>query len=142
MPPDPVETTMAAPETITVYFDGLCPVCSREVTLYRWLDRRERIRWLDLAGADDVLDAEMFTLDAALEQLHVRDANGSLHLGFDAHLLMWQRLIGFRTLSRWLKRWPIVRNVAEHAYRAFTRRRPGRLLRERRLRHAGEYGHD
>jgi predicted DCC family thiol-disulfide oxidoreductase YuxK len=110
---------------ITVYFDGYCPVCSREVALYRRLDRHARIRWLDLAGPTDVLRDAGFSLTAALDLLHVRDVDGGLRIGLDAHLLMWERLPGLRWLAWAVRRHAGLRRVLEAAYRAFTRRRPG-----------------
>jgi predicted DCC family thiol-disulfide oxidoreductase YuxK len=115
---------------ITVYFDGHCAVCSREVALYRRLDRRTRICWLDLAGPTDVLHDAGFSLAAALDLLHVRDADGSLRIGLDAHLLMWERLPGLHWLARAVRRHAGLRRRLETVYLAFTRRRPG-LARRR-----------
>lgn len=112
---------------ITVYYDGLCPVCSREVAVYRRLDRPGHIRWQDLATrSDDLLD-----LDAAYRLLHVRDTDGVLHVGFAAHLLMWQRLPGFRLLAWTLRRCRPSAYVVERIYLWLTARRPG-LARHQR----------
>lgn len=118
---------MSANRSITVYFDGLCPVCSREVNVYRRLDRHQGICWQDLArGSDDSLD-----LDAAYRLLHVRDADGELHVGFAAHLLMWQRLPGFRLLAWILGRCRPSAYIAERIYLWLTARRPGLARRQR-----------
>lgn len=115
---------------ITVYFDGQCPVCNREVALYRRLERRGRIAWCDLAGPGEPLQGEAFTLSAALELLHAKDAEGVVHVGLDAHLLMWQRLPGWRALAWMLRRWPTARKPVEALYLTLTKRRPG-LVRRR-----------
>ena len=112
---------------ITVYYDGLCPVCSHEVATYRWLDRRGRIRWQDLAASPD----DLFDLEAAYRLLHVRDCEGVLHVGFAAHLLMWHRLTGFRLLAWVLRRCRTGAHVAEHIYMWLTARRPGLVRRQR-----------
>jgi predicted DCC family thiol-disulfide oxidoreductase YuxK len=119
-------------EPITVYFDGECPVCSREVALYRRLPHRAPIFWLDLAAPGDPLRGENFDLGAALELLHVKDGAGRLHVGLDAHLLMWQRLPGLHVLAGTLARWPGVRRPFESLYLAFTRHRPGLVRRRAR----------
>jgi len=44
------------PETIpalTVYFDGACPLCRREIAHYRSRDRAARIAFLDIAADRD-----------------------------------------------------------------------------------------
>ena len=115
---------------ITVYFDSQCPVCSREVALYRRLERRGRIAWRDLAGPGHLLRGEPFSLAAALELLHVKDGRGAVHVGLDAHLLMWQRLPVLKALAWALCRWPAARRPFEAMYIAFTKRRPG-LVRRR-----------
>lgn len=113
-------------EPVTVYYDGLCPVCSREVAMYQRLDRPRQIRWQNLlAGAVDSID-----LDAAYRLLHVRDADGQLHVGFAAHLLMWERLPGFRLLAWTLRRCHPGAWVAERTYLWLTARRPGLARRQ------------
>jgi len=119
---------MPTHESITVYYDSECPVCSREVDVYRKLDRPGRIRWHDLGNhAGDLPD-----LDAAYELLHVRDARGVLQVGFAAHLLMWQHLPAFRLLAWTLRRCRPSAYIAERIYLWLTARRPG-LMRRRRM---------
>lgn len=37
---------------LQVYFDGACPVCSREAATLRRLDRAGQIHWVDIAAPD------------------------------------------------------------------------------------------
>lgn len=118
---------MSDDRPITVYFDGLCPVCSREVAVYQRLDRAGHIRWQSLAnGREDSID-----LDAAYRLLHVHDSDGVLHIGFAAHLLMWQRLPGFRLLAWTLRGCRPSAWAAERIYLWLTARRPGLVRRQR-----------
>lgn len=110
---------------ITVFFDGLCPVCSREVRLYRRLQRRGAIRWRDLAADPEVLRDEPFGLAEALTLLHVRDGAGTLRIGLDAHLCLWANLPGFRWIAQLVRRSAAIRRLSESIYLDFTRRRPG-----------------
>jgi predicted DCC family thiol-disulfide oxidoreductase YuxK len=123
----PAERAMGA---ITVYYDGLCPLCGREVALYRRLVAPGTVVWRDLAGDPRVLRYEPFGMDAALALLHVRDADGALHVGLPAHLVLWERLPALRGLARGLRRCAFARRVFERFYLAFTARRPG-LRRDR-----------
>jgi predicted DCC family thiol-disulfide oxidoreductase YuxK len=116
---------------LTVFYDGFCPVCSREVASYQRLQLTTSIAWLDLAGSVDVLETEDFTLDQALALLHVKDAQGNVHVGLAAHLLLWQHLPGFRWLSVLLRRSRLLQTVCNRAYLFFTRHRPGLKLRAR-----------
>lgn len=110
---------------ITVFFDGLCPVCSREVRLYRRLHAPGAILWRDLASAEDLLQQESFGLADALALLHVRDADSTLRIGLAAHLCMWQRLPGFRVIVAVLRLFPALMAPLDAIYRYFTARRPG-----------------
>jgi predicted DCC family thiol-disulfide oxidoreductase YuxK len=124
---------MPSTAPITVFFDGACPVCRREVALYRRLAAPGAVCWTDIAPPD-ALRHETFGLDAALTLLHVRDGDGALRIGLDAHLLLWARLPGSRTLARVLVRSAPLRRVADAGYRWFTARRPG-LVRRQAARH-------
>lgn len=35
--------------TVEVFYDGQCPLCLREIKLLRWMDRKNRIRFTDIA---------------------------------------------------------------------------------------------
>ena len=114
---------------LTVFYDGFCPVCSREVASYRRLALTTPITWLDLSGSADVIKTEAFTLEQALVLLHVKDAQGNLHIGLAAHLLLWQHLPGFKWLSALLEWNRPLQTLCNHVYQFFTRHRPGLKLR-------------
>lgn len=116
--------------TLTVFFDGHCPLCRREVAVYRRLAPTAAIRWHDIASDAPEAGRDGFDLDAALNLLHVRDADGALRIGLAAHLCLWQELPGWRYLVAPLQRCAMLYRLSDAAYRIFTRWRPG--LRRRR----------
>lgn len=79
----------------TVYFDGGCPVCSREVAMYRRQPGADAVQWVDVAncGVCD-LGADL-TREAAMARLHLRRPDGSLVSGAQAFTSLW------RVLPRW-----------------------------------------
>ena len=84
----------------TVYFDGLCPVCSREVETYQQLRGGDAINWVDASRCDA---AELSTgLDRAyaLRRLHVRSADGTLLSGAAAFVEIWRHLPAFAWIAR------------------------------------------
>ncbi|MDL1869360.1 DUF393 domain-containing protein [Gammaproteobacteria bacterium PRO6] len=127
-----MEAGMAA---ITVYYDGQCPLCGREVALYRRLVAPAAVCWRNLADGPAVLRGEGFDLAAALALLHVRDASGALQVGLAAHLVLWERLPLLHHLARALRRHARARRCFERIYLWFTAHRPG-LRRRRREGHA------
>lgn len=107
---------------LTVYYDGGCPLCSREIATYQSLPGAERLRWEDVAQADEQIAPDLVRSDA-LARMHVRTANGQLVQGAHAFALMWQAL----PKTRWLGRLAATRPalwVLEPAYRAFLKLRP------------------
>lgn len=152
----PSTSTAPAP---CVYFDGACPLCSKEIATYRTTRGGDQLQWVDANGCDEAALGPALNRSAALARLHVRLADGTLLSGAAAFVAIWQRLPAFRALA-WLARVPGVLLVMEGAYRAFLWIRPlwrtapvakegllnawptwpTELRRELRTDHAGEAG--
>ena len=106
---------MAEPPA-TVFYDGACPVCSREIGAYRRLADGASLRFVDVARElPEGLDRE-----AALRRLHLRLPDGRLVSGAAAFAEIWRRVPGFAWLGR-VVGWAPVTPVAELAYRGFLR---------------------
>ncbi|WP_240756880.1 thiol-disulfide oxidoreductase DCC family protein [Roseicella aquatilis] len=103
---------------VTVFYDGACPVCSREIAFYRGRAGAEALCWVDVSReAPAGLDRA-----AALARLHARLPDGRLVSGAAAFAEIWRRVPGFRRLGR-LVAWGPVAPLAEAGYRAFLRLR-------------------
>jgi demethoxyubiquinone hydroxylase (CLK1/Coq7/Cat5 family) len=134
---------------LTVYFDGACPVCSREIATYRRQAGAEACTWVDVSACESAALGQDLSREQALARMHVRRADGTLVSGAAAFAQMWQSLPATRWLGR-VAGWPPVTAVLELAYRAFLRvrrawRRPAggalaRLPGDLRSDHAGETG--
>lgn len=110
----------AAP--MTVLYDGACPLCRREIGLYRGLHATAPLHFEDVSDTAAVVP-EGVTRDQLMARFHVRQANGSLLSGAQAFLAMWAVLPGWRWLAR-LGRVPGAAWLMEQAYRAFLYLRP------------------
>jgi predicted DCC family thiol-disulfide oxidoreductase YuxK len=110
------------PDNVTVYFDGSCPLCTKEIGLYKNADGAERITFCDVSRADSALPADL-TPAAAMARFHVRGADGQLESGAAGFALLWSSLPRWRWLGRIVSVTP-VRAVAELAYRGFLTIRP------------------
>jgi predicted DCC family thiol-disulfide oxidoreductase YuxK len=97
-----------------VIYNGSCPICSREVDMYRRRTEKagEAVDYLDLNVA--ALQAYGLTEDDAARSFHVVK-NGQLIEGVDAFRALWKRTPGFRWLA-WLVGLPVVRPVARAVY--------------------------
>jgi predicted DCC family thiol-disulfide oxidoreductase YuxK len=107
-------------QSVTVWFDGNCPLCRREIALMRRLDRRGAIRFLDVAngegGACPVDRADLLARFHAME-------DGRLLVGAAAFAAMWRAIPLLRPIGL-LARNRVVLAGLESAYRQFLRFRP------------------
>lgn len=116
--------TLAASSTeISVYFDGLCHLCSREIRHYQKMNGAERIRFVDITDA--AFDAAGEGLDpvAVHRHLHAREKDGSLKTGVDAFFCIWNQLPALRFLVPIARFAPIYYTLV-FLYAAFARVRP------------------
>lgn len=106
---------------LTVYHDGACPLCQREIPVMRRLDRREAIDFVDVA---DPANAGVCPLDPAdlLARFHAVEG-GKLLSGAAAFATMWRAIPLLRPLGLAAKLPPILW-LLERAYRGFLRVRP------------------
>lgn len=114
--------------TVTVWHDGGCPLCRREIALMRRLDRHQRISFVDVQDG-----ASQCPLDRAslLARFHAEE-NGQMLSGAAAFAAMWRAIPLLRPLGI-VARSPVVLAALERAYRLFLRRRPALQRLARRL---------
>ena len=106
-----------------LYFDGGCPVCTREIAVYRRQPGAEDIVWVDVSRCSNAELGSGLTREAALAQLHFRQADGELVGGAAAFTRLWRALPRLAWLGRLLGSgmglW-----LLEKAYRIFLSVRP------------------
>ena len=88
------------PPRLTVYFDGGCPLCRREISFYQRQRGAERIEWLDLTAPGTELLATDLTREQAMSRFHVRRVDGTLLAGARAFAELWQALPRFHRAGR------------------------------------------
>ena len=84
----------------TVFFDGSCPMCSREIKHYRNIRGSERIQWIDIAQEEHRLAAFNLTQQTAMARFHVLDGQYRWHTGAWGFIRMWSHLSYYRWLAR------------------------------------------
>ena len=92
-----------AQPTLTVYFDGSCPLCRAEIGLNSAQTGADRIRFQDVAAAGEKF-AEPLGVDPteeqALARFHLRLADGTLVSGAAAFVQIWMQLPAWRRAAR------------------------------------------
>ena len=108
----------------TIFYDGLCQLCSREIELFQHRVRDGSLAYVDISLPD--FDAARYGIDRVRvkKHMHVRDEEtGSMLIGVDALLAMWDCVPGFRWLAKFT-RLPGVRQLSNLGYSLFAWIRP------------------
>ncbi|MEE4086206.1 DUF393 domain-containing protein [Pseudomonas viridiflava] len=107
---------------LTLYFDGECPLCAREIKLLRAHAAPDRLHFVDIS--DEAFDPQAmgYTLEQMESVLHAKFDDGTWVTGLDATLWSW-RAAGLGAWAAPLS-WPAFRPLLNVAYRLFCRWRP------------------
>ena len=126
LPPDTAATVNSSSvqeSALTVLYDGSCPLCRREIGVYRDLKASQALCFVDVC--DPASNIPAGTLPEKLKaRFHVQQADGRMESGARAFLALWAVLPGWRWLAR-IGALPGVAFLLECAYRGFLRVRPG-----------------
>jgi predicted DCC family thiol-disulfide oxidoreductase YuxK len=103
----------------TIFHDGACPLCRREVAFLRGRDSAGRLHFIDIA--DESFDASAYGLDAGdvMREIHGLDAQRRVLRGPELFRAAYE-IVGLGWLWRWTA-WPVARPLVNAAYRLFAR---------------------
>jgi predicted DCC family thiol-disulfide oxidoreductase YuxK len=122
---EPLSQVVNESPALTVLYDGACPLCRREIGVYRGLRPLRSdapVCFADVSDAASPLPPGT-TREQLLARFHVRRRDGELLSGAQAFLALWAALPGWRWLAR-VGRLPGAAWVMERSYIAFLRWRP------------------
>jgi predicted DCC family thiol-disulfide oxidoreductase YuxK len=106
----------------TVFYDGQCPLCSREIRHYRRLRGAETIQWIDITRDETSLAAHGLKHEVAMARFHVRDASGCWQTGAWGFAELWSHLPAYRWLAYTLRTLRLL-PLLDRVYSVFARRR-------------------
>ncbi|NBW77727.1 MAG: DUF393 domain-containing protein [Betaproteobacteria bacterium] len=114
------------PETLTVLYDGSCPLCQMEIAHLKGLAIKQTnsaLCFVDISPEGE--NGLAFAVDRVnlMARFHVQLQDGSRLSGAAAFVAMWSRLPGWQWLAR-LAQLPGMLNLMELAYRVFLHIRP------------------
>ncbi|MHA7873694.1 MAG: thiol-disulfide oxidoreductase DCC family protein [Hyphococcus sp.] len=114
---------MASNAQLTVFFDGACPLCRREIAFYQKRRGADAIEWRDVSVETAREVAPGLSACDAMARFHVRDASGALYAGGDAFARLWRALPAFRVFGE-IARIPPIGWVLNRLYDGFLKIRP------------------
>jgi predicted DCC family thiol-disulfide oxidoreductase YuxK len=85
---------------ITVFYDGGCPLCRREIQHYRRMRGADRVEWVDVTRQTEKLCDYGISLEQAMARFHVREIDSGRWLtGAYGFAALWRQLPAMRWLA-------------------------------------------
>ncbi|MEC8861802.1 MAG: DUF393 domain-containing protein [Planctomycetota bacterium] len=106
---------------VEVFFDGDCPLCRREIDLLKWMDRRRRIRFTDIAAKGFSPEQHGKTMDDLMAEIHGRMPDGRWIVGVEVFRQLY-RALGLGVFVG-ITRVPGISHSLDLAYQFFAKRR-------------------
>ena len=107
----------------SVLYDGACPICAKEINLYRGQAGAELVRWLDVSRLAEREIPLGLSRREVLDRFHVIGNDGSIKTGAAAFVALWTVLPKFQRVARMVDNPPLL-FVLEIGYTLFLRFRP------------------
>lgn len=115
-------------EPISVFYDGGCPLCSREIGFLQRSFKDENVNWQNISPENSTTEpnenvTEGLTRAKAMKRFHVRNEQGKLLSGAPAFLVIWQLHPRFGWVAKALNRTPF-KQILDGLYNIFLIARP------------------
>lgn len=107
--------------TVEVFFDGDCPLCSREITLLRRLDRRSRVRFTDIAAPGFDPSTLGKSMNLLMDRIHGRLPDGTWIEGVEVFRQLYAA-VGLGWVA-WMMRLPGITWMLDWSYEVFAKNR-------------------
>lgn len=106
-----------------VFYDGACPMCSREIEFYKSRQSIETVEWVDLAKLDSEFAYPGISREQALKRFHVVTPQGQILSGGAAFTQMLCSIRMLRPLGVTLRIAPLAW-LLDQIYNQFLKIRP------------------
>jgi len=106
---------------LILFFDGKCPLCTKEIALLERYDKNAKIQFEDINSKSFETKFPSIDLQEAGNVLHGQLLGGTIITGMDVTFMAWDLV----ERHRWLKllNLPLVRPLTDWGYQIFARHR-------------------
>lgn len=84
----------------TLFFDGGCPLCQKEIAHYQKLDSDARVEWIDITQDRDRLASLDLSYQQTMRYIHGVTSEGEIQKGVSAFVMVWNELPYYRWLAK------------------------------------------
>jgi len=106
---------------VEVFYDGACPLCTKEMRMLQRRDQGQRIRFTDIADPSFDAAAVGLSWETLMSRIHGRLPDGTVIEGVEVFRRLYAA-VGFSTLAK-LSRAPGISHLLELAYHLFAKNR-------------------
>ena len=106
---------------VTLYYDGECPLCIREINWLSSLNRKNKLIFTNIKSSDFSIKNPDLSPDKLDRVIHARLGDGRLVTGVDATVAAWEAVGKGWVLTPLT--WPVLSLVAGICYQAFAANR-------------------
>jgi predicted DCC family thiol-disulfide oxidoreductase YuxK len=103
---------------ITVFYDGKCSLCAKEIAHYKKIASEEHFYFCDITQDSELFTQLGYEVTTGLKLLHVSDSTGTMQIGLDAFITIWRELPWWKYLA-WLANLPIIHYLLSITYKKF-----------------------
>jgi predicted DCC family thiol-disulfide oxidoreductase YuxK len=110
-------------DKIEVYYNSACPVCKAGIADQQCrmaAQGADGVAWLDVHADPKLVNEVGAELETVRERLHVKTADGVVHVGADAFAVLFAQTKGQKWLGRLLSL-PLLRSIGKVFYNVFAR---------------------
>ena len=109
--------------SLTVFFDGSCPICSKEINFYKMRAGADELSWVDVSDEEIPIPIQTRSREELMARFHVLSSSGELVSGGAAFAELWASLPAFTIFGKIFKL-PILRYLIDVGYDIFLTLRP------------------
>ena len=110
-------------KSLTVFFDGSCPICSKEVNFYKMRAGADELSWVDVSDEEISIPIQTRSREELMARFHVLSSSGELVSGGAAFAELWASLPAFKIFGKIFKL-PILSYLIDVGYDIFLTLRP------------------
>ena len=112
-----------------VFYDGNCPICKREIEVYKKLNQNKSIKWYNVHDNNDALKILNKSREESLKAFHVMDKN-IIYKETDAFFELWKDIKYFKVLY-FLFNFKIIKFFLNFLYKIYAKYRYNKLYKKK-----------
>ena len=89
--------------SLTVFFDGSCPICSKEINFYKMRVGADELSWVDVSDEEIPIPIQTRSREELMARFHVLSSSGELVSGGAAFAELWASLPAFNIFGKIFK---------------------------------------